>query len=123
MRLSRVARNVFRQDAATGEWVVFATGRANRPQQTVTAKAKQKGSEAVQHDLSCPFCPGNEHLTPPTKLQYGGDKVGSHCARVVILPRRHASMLQATGEGWQLRVISNKFPAVQDPTTAAVSDR
>jgi len=54
---------------------------------------RQKGSEEPRHEANCPFCKGNENLTPPTLLQYGGDS--------------------ETGEDWKLRVIANKFPAVQ----------
>jgi hypothetical protein len=90
------------QNAATGEWVVFAMGRKDRPKQTVVPKQRQKGSETAAHDSSCPFCVGNEHITPPTLLQYGGDPT--------------------TGKSWDLRVIDNKFPAVVCLDTAVTEN-
>ena len=73
LQRTQPVRNIFRQNAVTGEWVVFAMGRKDRPKQTIVAKTRQKGSEMPKHDPSCPFCPGNEHITPPTLLQYGTD--------------------------------------------------
>ena len=72
-----------RQDPATKEWVVIAPERSQRPQQN-------KRSAEERHTLyssHCPFCPGNESLTPPELLRIGHD-------------------------GWQVRVVPNKFPAL-----------
>ncbi|HEY6972622.1 MAG TPA: galactose-1-phosphate uridylyltransferase [Candidatus Angelobacter sp.] len=72
-----------RQDPATKEWVVIAPERSQRPQQ-------DKRSAEERHTLyssHCPFCPGNESLTPPELLRIGH-------------------------EGWQVRVVPNKFPAL-----------
>src|SRR5207245_7419466 len=43
----------------------------------------------------CPFCPGNEAMTPPE-----------------LLVHREPN-LRANGPGWTLRVIPNKFPALR----------
>jgi UDPglucose--hexose-1-phosphate uridylyltransferase len=75
-----------RQDLGTKRWVVIATDRAKRPDQF----AREDGKPAVPRlDPDCPFCPGNERFTPDVLLQY---------------PQQGA---------WQIRVIPNKFPALQ----------
>ncbi|MEW6399186.1 MAG: DUF4931 domain-containing protein [Bacillota bacterium] len=66
-----------RHDPFSGTWAGVAAGRARRP---VEAKG---GGE-------CPFCPGNEDLTPPEL----------------------ASWRDETGEHWLVRVVDNLFPAL-----------
>jgi len=84
------AKSTFRLNAATGEWVVFAQGRRNRPKQTSTdMKKRHKPSEQPAHDDKCPFCAGNEAQTPPSWME-----------------------LKDSSGKWELRVIDNKFPAV-----------
>ncbi len=66
-----------RQDPVTRDWVIINPKRAARP-----------------HDHAapgpCPFCPGNEALTPePT------------------------DMLAAPGGGWSVRAVPNRFPALE----------
>jgi UDPglucose--hexose-1-phosphate uridylyltransferase len=78
-----------RKDAVTGRWVIIATERAKRPNQYVKITEERKGG-------FCPFCPGNEKSTPPETLSY----------RPSNTPR--------DGEGWWLRVVQNKFPALQN---------
>ena len=55
--------NEFRKDYLLDKWVVIATQRKARPTDFVK-KLKEKGSEI------CPFCLGNEHMTPPAVLVY-----------------------------------------------------
>ncbi|MEM2393434.1 MAG: galactose-1-phosphate uridylyltransferase [Candidatus Bathyarchaeia archaeon] len=56
--------NELRRDYLLDRWVVIATERGRRP----TDFAKK---EAVQAKAGiCPFCPGNEHMTPPAVLVY-----------------------------------------------------
>ncbi len=52
-----------RQDYATKEWVIIATERAKRPHDFL--KGRSEPSQLPSHDPNCPFCPGNEHMTPP----------------------------------------------------------
>ncbi len=79
-----------RQDPATKQWVIIATERAKRPQDFVKS-APSVSLPAFQ--ANCPFCPGNESMTPPETLAYrsGGP---------------------ANGPGWWVRVTPNKFPAL-----------
>lgn len=73
-----------RQDPTTKDWVVIASERARRPEQF-----KREPIVIDQKVTSCPFCPGNEHLTPPTIVELLGENA------------------------WKLRVIPNKFSAFE----------
>lgn len=76
-----------RQNFATKEWVVIATERARRPEEMANKRERKPVSSFVP---SCPFCPGNEKLTPP---------------EVMRVP---ASM----DVPWRARVVPNKFAAL-----------
>jgi len=77
-----------RQDPTTKDWVVFATERAKRPQEfSETEDAATEDPEGP-----CPFCPGNEHLTP------------AEIDRLTI-PNRE-------GAPWTVRVVPNRFAAL-----------
>jgi len=84
----------FRRNPITGQWVIIAANRGSRPQEIV-----------VQHvaslDRECPFCEGNESVTP-------GE---------VLALREPGSA--ADGPGWRVRVVPNKYPALD----AALPDR
>ena len=76
-----------RKDLITGRWVIISSGRWNRP--------TSYGKPIVQRTGTfCPFDEGNEKHTPPEILAYrnGGE---------------------ANGPGWSLRVVPNKYPALQ----------
>ncbi len=74
----------FRQDPIAGYWVAISSERSDRPIDFSGAFHQARSSRP------CPFCPGNEGLTPPEFLRY----------------------LKEDGSGWRLRVIPNKFPAL-----------
>ncbi|MBZ5663920.1 MAG: galactose-1-phosphate uridylyltransferase [Acidobacteriia bacterium] len=76
-----------RQNFSTKEWVVIATDRARRPEEMVRHRERKPLASFV---ANCPFCPGNEKLTPPEVL------------------RVPASM----DVPWHARVIPNKFAAL-----------
>ncbi len=76
-----------RQNFATKEWVVIATERARRPEEMAHHRERKPVASFV---ANCPFCPGNEKLTPPEVL------------------RVPASM----DVPWHARVIPNKFAAL-----------
>jgi UDPglucose--hexose-1-phosphate uridylyltransferase len=48
-----------RQDPISGGWVAITAGRAARPEAFLADVGAPRGP------LGCPFCPGNEHMTPP----------------------------------------------------------
>lgn len=78
-----------RQDATTNEWVILAPERGARP-----SPATPERDAVPPHDPTCPFCPGNERLTPP-------------------------EVLHSPAEGaWERRVVPNRYPALTpDGTT------
>ncbi len=77
-----------RKDPVVGRWVIIATERGKRPSDFGPVEPARKGG-------FCPFCPGNESKTPPEV--YADREPGS----------------PANGPGWRVRVVSNKFPALQ----------
>ncbi len=76
-----------RRDPIIGRWVIISTERGKRPADFAEPAKRRTGF--------CPFCPGNEDKTPSEILAYR--KPGS--------PRN--------GPGWEVRVVPNKFPALQ----------
>jgi UDPglucose--hexose-1-phosphate uridylyltransferase len=89
-----------RQDLITGRWVAVATERAKRPDSFTQAPR-----EAVVARDICPFCPGNEHMTPPEVLAY----------------REPGSA--PNGPGWWLRVVPNLYAAFRlEPDGQAAQD-
>lgn len=64
-------------DISTQRWVIVAPGRIARP------------SDEEEKTATCPFCPGNESLTPPEVYRVGDIN---------------------TPSAWQVRVVPNKFP-------------
>ncbi|MEW6456900.1 MAG: galactose-1-phosphate uridylyltransferase [Acidobacteriota bacterium] len=78
-----------RKDPIIGRWVIISTERNMRPNEF-----KKNDNFLLNEKIECPFCEGNEHMTPPEILSYrpGGGE-----------PNK---------KGWILRVIPNKFPAL-----------
>ncbi len=76
-----------RQNFATKEWVVIATERARRPEELARRRERKQVASFV---ATCPFCPGNEKLTPPEVLR----------------------VPSATDVPWHARVIPNKYAAL-----------
>jgi len=76
-----------RKDPVIGRWVIIATERGARP-------TDFKSAPRVITRGFCPFCEGNEDKTPPEILAYrnSGDR---------------------DEKGWRVRVVANKFPALQ----------
>ncbi|MGB9781307.1 galactose-1-phosphate uridylyltransferase [Caldanaerobacter sp.] len=63
-----------RFDLITGKMVIIAVERAKRPHDFVIAHQEKKGSK------NCPFCPGNEAMTPPALIEIK-DKKGKWLVR------------------------------------------
>lgn len=85
----RRATHDFRQNAITGDWVVYAKDRGSRPKQTVHDLEKQRCQDFPPYKEDCPFCKGNEHMTASSLLEIPGEPFS-----------------------WNLRVIENKYPGV-----------
>ncbi|HLJ10855.1 MAG TPA: galactose-1-phosphate uridylyltransferase [Planctomycetaceae bacterium] len=77
-----------RKDPIVGRWVIIATDRAKRPQDFPR-------TEPVKIGGFCPFCKGSEANTPPEILAY------------------REPHTNANNPGWRVRVVPNKFPALQ----------
>jgi len=87
-----------RKDWLTGRTILLAENRAERPNEFADRAESSAASVAA---APCPFCPGQESITPPavfTKMDDDGR--------------------------WQVRVVPNKFPAVgiDDPMAAGAHE-
>ena len=71
----------FRKDYILNRWVLINTDRSKRPREY--KKEPERPTKGI-----CPFCPGNEHLTPP-----------------------EIERIEKDGK-WVMRVVSNKYAAV-----------
>lgn len=79
-----------RKNIVTGELVIIAPERAQRPVEHQLQVQKEEGVSS-----NCPFCPGNEEMTPPSLYQ--APSVGSW--RVRSVPNKF-SVLSAQGDGY-----------------------
>ncbi len=73
----------YRFHPLTGQAVIIAESRAERPNQFATPSS-----------VPCPFCEGNEHLTPPE------------------IDAFREEQSPPNGPGWHVRLVPNKYPAV-----------
>jgi UDPglucose--hexose-1-phosphate uridylyltransferase len=83
-----------RHNILTREWVIIATERAKRPEEFATKKKPRKLVTAFE--AKCPFCPGNENLTPPETYAVRG----ASGWRVRVTPNKNAALFD---EGQPLR--------------------
>ena len=93
--------NEMRKDYILDRWVVIATQRKRRPVDFIKAKGGRRLSK-------CPFCPGNEHMTPPAVLVYlkrDGE---------IIKDRDKDGMRH---KDWLVRCVSNLYPAFIPPSS------
>jgi UDPglucose--hexose-1-phosphate uridylyltransferase len=81
--------SVLRKDPVTNGWVIIAEERAQRPSDFIATPPPSSDPG------KCPFCGGNERLTPPEirAVRPGGGPPNS--------------------PGWQVRVIPNKYAALR----------
>lgn len=77
-----------RRDPIIGRWVIIATERSKRP-------VDFEHEKEVTDQKHCPFCQGNESKTPPEILAY------------------RANGSKPNESGWWIRVVPNKYPALQ----------
>jgi UDPglucose--hexose-1-phosphate uridylyltransferase len=77
----------YRKDPVVRRWVIIATERAKRPHDFTVPKEEAKGG-------FCPFDYGNEHTTPPEIFAFRPENT------------------EPNSPGWWVRVVPNKFPAV-----------
>ena len=72
-----------------GESVLVATARSMRPKKAEAPAPR----DTRKHVETCPFCVGNEHLTPPA--------ISQHSLDPVAMP-------------WQVRIVENLYPVLGD---------
>ncbi|MEO9594447.1 galactose-1-phosphate uridylyltransferase [Rhodopirellula bahusiensis] len=89
---SHVQTGRSRQDPISGSWTIFAPGRARRPDQFKSHRPKPDVS------MDCPFCHGNEHLTP---------------ASVWSAKLSEDEEVVPQSADWTVRVVPNLFPAIK----------
>jgi UDPglucose--hexose-1-phosphate uridylyltransferase len=77
-----------RRDPVVGRWVIMETERPNSPED-------YEAETHIQQGGPCPFCYGNENMTPTEIDSYRDLNT------------------QANTPGWQVRVVPNKFPALR----------
>lgn len=79
-----------RKDPIVSRWVIISTDRPKRPHDFAVVQEPRRGL--------CPFCPGQESMTPPE-----------------LFARRppDGPGARANAPGWRLRVFPNKFPALR----------
>lgn len=77
------AASEFRRDPIRGHWTVIAPERGRRPVQTASEP------DAIDASVENPFLAGSEHLTP-----------------------RELFAIRTPEGGWNVRVVSNRYPAV-----------
>src|SRR3990167_1424432 len=79
--------NELRREPITGRWTIVYLDKIPPPKDFKTEPHKKNNEK-------CPFCLGNEALTPPE----------------IIAHRKHGP---ANLPGWTVRVVPNKFPALR----------
>ncbi|MFZ5908029.1 MAG: galactose-1-phosphate uridylyltransferase [Nitrospirota bacterium] len=77
-----------RRDPISGRWVIISVERGKRPTDFVSPSQRKRGG-------FCPFCPGNEYTTPSEIIAFRQEET------------------KPNTPGWTLRVMPNKFPALQ----------
>jgi UDPglucose--hexose-1-phosphate uridylyltransferase len=83
----------YRQNPLTGNWVIIAAERAERP--NAIDSTDTPATPQADYERTCPFCPGNERQTPAELFAVRLD--GS----------------QPDAPGWTLRAFGNKYPAAR----------
>src|SRR5262245_14075712 len=78
-----------RKDPVVGRWVIISTERSRRPTNFASVPHAKAGG-------FCPFCPGHEDKTPPA-----------------VYVARPLTQAAAGAAAWSVRVVPNKFPALQ----------
>ncbi len=80
-----------RFDATTSEWVALSPQRSRRPHQVPRKASESRGSSRD----TCPFCPGNEALTPKELCRVGGFPAW----RVRVVPNLYPAFVSAEDQG------------------------
>jgi len=76
-------------DIKTQRWVIISKSRTQRPSQRKSDDSAVLDGKS-EKTFVCPFCPGNENMTPPEVYRIGSS--------------------EKDGQGWSVRVVPNKYP-------------
>ncbi len=76
-----------RQNRFTKEWVVIATERAKRPEELKTKRTDVK--PLPKYSPTCPFCPGNEQMSPNEIMRLNGPDGSWRCK---VVPNKFAAL-------------------------------
>jgi UDPglucose--hexose-1-phosphate uridylyltransferase len=95
-----MTNNEIRKDYLLNRWVVIAKDRKKRPVDFVKNKLTEK--QGV-----CPFCPNNEHMTPPSVLTYLVSDRGL---------KKVKDRKDLFHKNWTVRVVPNAYPAFSPPS-------
>jgi len=76
-----------RRDPVIGRWVIISSERGKRPSEFTQ-------EQEINNSKICPFCPGNEHLTPPEIYAFRDKET------------------KKDKPGWWVRVVPNKYPVL-----------
>lgn len=90
-----------RFDVLSGGFAIIAEERSKRPSDF---RSPEEVKELGEREPTCPFCPGNERETPP---EVWADREGG----------------DPDTPGWTVRVVPNKFPALQPRPIGAEEDK
>ena len=96
-----------RKDYFTRRVVLVSTERSNRPSEYLEKRG------VINDEKSCPFCPGNEEMTPPADL--------------VLVSKENTLLKLSDSEServrdWSVRFFPNSFPAVVPESDAKYSE-
>ncbi len=97
-----------RRDYILNRWTIIAAKREERPRDY--SESTDKDSSDMKQ---CPFCPGNEEMTPPATLIIQKDTE----------IRELADPLKGRLQNWIVRCIPNMYPALQVPKKKQSSKR
>lgn len=86
--------NQIRQNRITGEWVIFAPSRGDRPKDFKPPEPQHRYKDLPEIDDDCPFCPGNSDRLTEIILEHS----------------------EPAASSWQTRVVPNKYPALEPGT-------
>ncbi|MEL6110529.1 MAG: hypothetical protein AAFU85_31365, partial [Planctomycetota bacterium] len=116
-----------RRDLLTGDWTIFSPVREQRPNDFAEADATSIPTSIVDRDSEvdpfCPFCAGAESQTPQAVWSASLDETLPSDPRTtsrLFCPK--VRVVAGEQDGWQVRVVPNKFPAVDYSSGTASSD-
>ncbi|MEM1515479.1 MAG: DUF4921 family protein [Candidatus Bathyarchaeia archaeon] len=98
-----------RKDYVIDRWVVIASQRRKRPLDFIERRHEER------RNITCPFCPGNEHLTPPASLVY---VIGSDSE-----VRREKDRDGERHKNWIVRCFPNLYPAFTPEESTATLEQ